>query len=48
MKTGAIPTAKVTGAGAVTWICASNDVQFFSGTDKANIDTSKCLQSILS
>ena len=47
MKISTTPTTEVTGAGTVTWMCASNDVQIFNGTDKASIDTSKCLQSIL-
>lgn len=37
MKTGTNPTAKVTGAATVTWMCASNAVQIFNGTDKASI-----------
>lgn len=38
---------EVVGAGAATWMCASNDIRISNGTDKASIDASKCLQSIL-
>lgn len=47
MKISTASTTKVMAAGAVTWMCVSNGVHIPNGTDKASVDTSKCLQSIL-